>query len=169
MVPRPEPSHLGLFCPIKSACCRVRVPCLPASYSRAYRRKRLDRRALARGPAIGRALADFGGRFDPAERRTAAEQSDHWKRTLACPRRERPCRRAAKQTEEIASFQVEHGHSSVKPCGGAGDGNRPALQVPANAATGARLAAGALPVLLHGPHHNRLGAAGGDGFHRFNV
>jgi fumarylacetoacetase-like protein len=28
----------------------------------------------------------FGGRFDPAEWRTAAEQSDHWKRTLACPR-----------------------------------------------------------------------------------
>ena len=27
--------------------------------------------------------ADFGGRFDPTEWRTAAEQSDHGKRTLA--------------------------------------------------------------------------------------
>jgi hypothetical protein len=35
---------------------------------------------------VGHAQADFGGRFDPAEWRTAAEQSDHWKRTLACPR-----------------------------------------------------------------------------------
>ena len=32
---------------------------------------------LLEGPAIGRARADFGGRFDPAEWRTAAEQSDH--------------------------------------------------------------------------------------------
>src|SRR6266700_4950337 len=62
-----------------------------------------NRRALARGPAIGRARADFGGRFDPAEWRTAAEQSDHWKRTLACPRRDRPRgRRAAEHRDEIA-------------------------------------------------------------------
>src|SRR6516162_10395266 len=32
---------------------------------------------LLEGPAIGRARADFGGRFDPAEWRMAAEQSDH--------------------------------------------------------------------------------------------
>src|SRR6266446_5625709 len=62
-----------------------------------------NRRALARGPAIGRARADFGGRFDPAEWRTAAEQSDHWKRTLACPRREWPCRRAAEKRHERAA------------------------------------------------------------------
>jgi hypothetical protein len=71
-----------------------------------------NRRALARGPAIGRARADFGGRFDPAEWRTAAEQSDHWKRTLLPARRERPRRRrAAKQRDELAPFQLIELHS----------------------------------------------------------
>src|SRR5262249_34545898 len=41
------------------------------------------------------ARADFGTRFDPAEWRTGAQQSDHWKRTLLPARRERPCRRTA--------------------------------------------------------------------------
>ena len=31
---------------------------------------------------LQRSASRFGGRFDPAEWRTAAEQSDHWKRTL---------------------------------------------------------------------------------------
>jgi hypothetical protein len=54
-----------------------------------------NRRALARGPAIGRARADFGTRFDPAEWRTG-ESSPITGNERCCPaRRERPCRRTA--------------------------------------------------------------------------
>src|SRR6516165_6132679 len=55
---------------------------------------------------LQRSASRFGGRFDPAEWRTAAEQSDHWKRTLR-PRHERPrSRRPAEERYELAPLHV---------------------------------------------------------------
>jgi len=48
--------------------------------------------------------------------RTAAEQSDHRKRTLLRARRERPSRRAAEQRDELAPSHAEHG-ASFPPAG----------------------------------------------------
>ena len=61
---------------------------------------------------------------DPAERRTAAEQSDHWKRTLLRARSERPRRsRAAEQRDELAPGA--HSITSSARCCSCVDTSRP--------------------------------------------
>jgi len=73
-----------------------------------------------------RARAEFGGRFDPAEWRTAAEQSDHGsERWLA---RERPRgRRAAEKRDERAAIHTTN--SSARNKNGSGIARPSALAV----------------------------------------